>query len=212
MKEKDAPFVRTREYDTICKKIMAKKISKNSRAARQAEIYDPEVKDLNELPRPEKTNLANILIRTAAKNEALLEAKISKKANRSKRGKKINKKILEDKLANSISLMDKDRLVKALNFTNRLDGKIAKSISRAKYVQNTRKAGWDSTNETIKRELALLSGGHSADAKNTNEDGVDKTKDEGEEMSDVVESSAENKRVEKVTVNRFGVLPDDVEE
>lgn len=39
-----------------------------------------------------KTDLTNILIRTAAKNEALLEAKISKKANKSKRGKKLNKK------------------------------------------------------------------------------------------------------------------------
>lgn len=156
--------------------------------------------------------MSNILIRTAAKNEALLEAKISKKANRSKRGKKINKKVLEDKLANSISLMDKDRLVKALNFTNRLDGKIAKSISRAKYVQNTRKAGWDSTNETIKRELALLSGGYSAKAKNTDEDDLNKTKDESEEISDVFESSTESKRVEKESVNRFGVLPDDVED
>ncbi|EGA59859.1 Ecm1p [Saccharomyces cerevisiae FostersB] len=73
-----------------------------------------------------------------------------------RRGKKLNKKALEDKLANSISSMDRDRLVKALNFTNRLDGKIAKSISRAKYIQNTRKAGWDSTNETIKKRAGFF--------------------------------------------------------
>ena len=95
------------------KQSMAKKISKNSRAARQSDALEPEVKDLSELPRAEKTDLTNILIRTAAKNEALLEAKISKKANKSKRGKKLNKKALEDKLANSISSMDRDRLVKA---------------------------------------------------------------------------------------------------
>ncbi|CAI4037057.1 hypothetical protein SMKI_01G0120 [Saccharomyces mikatae IFO 1815] len=188
---------------------MAKKISKNSRAARQSDAFDPEVKDLSELPRAEKTDLTNILIRTAAKNEALLEAKISKKANKSKRGKKINKKVLEDKLANSISSMDKDRLVKALNFTNRLDGKIAKSISRAKYIQNTRKAGWDSTNETIKKELAFLSGGLSVGVKRVT--GGDAS-NEDEEAPEVFDSLAEEKIIQKAPANRFGVLPDDVEE
>ncbi|EHN03841.1 Ecm1p [Saccharomyces cerevisiae x Saccharomyces kudriavzevii VIN7] len=188
---------------------MSKKISKNSRAARQSGAYDLEVKDLTNLPRVEKTDLTNILIRTAAKNGALLEAKISKKADKSKRGKKINKKALEDKLANSISSMDKDRLVKALNFTNRLDGKIAKSISRAKYVQNTRKAGWDSTNDTIRRELALLSGNLSVASKGTTKDDMDK---ESEENPEAFDSLAEDKVAQKTPVNRFGVLPDDVEE
>lgn len=188
---------------------MAKKISKNSRAARQSDALEPEVKDLSELPRAEKTDLTNILIRTAAKNEALLEAKISKKANKSKRGKKLNKKALEDKLANSISSMDRDRLVKALNFTNRLDGKIAKSISRAKYIQNTRKAGWDSTNETIKKELAFLNGGLSVQAKSASEGDAEK---EDEEIPEVFDSLAEDNTVQKTPTNRFGVLPDDVEE
>lgn len=188
---------------------MAKKISKNSRAARQSDALEPEVKDLSELSRAEKTDLTNILIRTAAKNEALLEAKISKKANKSKRGKKLNKKALEDKLANSISSMDRDRLVKALNFTNRLDGKIAKSISRAKYIQNTRKAGWDSTNETIKKELAFLNGGLSVQAKSAGEGNAEK---EDEEIPEVFDSLAEDNTVQKTPTNRFGVLPDDVEE
>ena len=191
------------------KQNMAKKISKNSRAARQSDALEPEVKDLSELPRAEKTDLTNILIRTAAKNEALLEAKISKKANKSKRGKKLNKKALEDKLANSISSMDRDRLVKALNFTNRLDGKIAKSISRAKYIQNTRKAGWDSTNETIKKELAFLNGGLSVQAKSASEGDAEK---EDEEIPEVFDSLAEDNTVQKTPTNRFGVLPDDVEE
>lgn len=191
------------------KKSMAKKISKNSRAARQSDALEPEVKDLSELPRAEKTDLTNILIRTAAKNEALLEAKISKKANKSKRGKKLNKKALEDKLANSISSMDRDRLVKALNFTNRLDGKIAKSISRAKYIQNTRKAGWDSTNETIKKELAFLNGGLSVQEKSAGEGNAEK---EDEEIPEVFDSLAEDNTVQKTPTNRFGVLPDDVEE
>nr|CAI6380826.1 AEL_HP1_G0000090.mRNA.1.CDS.1 [Saccharomyces cerevisiae] len=188
---------------------MAKKISKNSRAARQSDALEPEVKDLSELPRAEKTDLTNILIRTAAKNEALLEAKISKKANKSKKGKKLNKKALEDKLANSISSMDRDRLVKALNFTNRLDGKIAKSISRAKYIQNTRKAGWDSTNETIKKELAFLNGGLSVQEKSAGEGNAEK---EDEEIPEVFDSLAEDNTVQKTPTNRFGVLPDDVEE
>ena len=191
------------------KQSMAKKISKNSRAARQSDALEPEVKDLSELPRAEKTDLTNILIRTAAKNEALLEAKISKKANKSKRGKKLNKKALEDKLANSISSMDRDRLVKALNFTNRLDGKIAKSISRAKYIQNTRKAGWDSTNETIKKELAFLNGGLSVQEKSAGEGNAEK---EDEEIPEIFDSLAEDNTVQKTPTNRFGVLPDDVEE
>lgn len=131
---------------------MSRKISKNSRAARQAEAYEPVAKSLADLPRAQKTDLTNILVRTAARNEALLNAKINKK--RKEKGK-INKKALEQKLLESANLMEKDKIERALKVTNRLDGKIAKSISRARYVQSARKAGWESTNLSIRRELEV---------------------------------------------------------
>ena len=46
---------------------MAKKISKNSRAARQYDLTDLAPKELQNLPRAENTDLTNIMIRTAAK-------------------------------------------------------------------------------------------------------------------------------------------------
>lgn len=128
---------------------MARKIGKNSRTARQAAgaYDDPSVDELKDLPRAEKTDLSNILIRTQARNEALLDAKLDKKRQRNN---KVGKKTLQEKLAKSVNVLDKERLERALNISNVLDGKISKSISRAKYVQNTRKANWDLTNEMIK--------------------------------------------------------------
>ncbi|CCE64512.1 hypothetical protein TPHA_0H03090 [Tetrapisispora phaffii CBS 4417] len=134
---------------------MAKKIGKNSRAARQAAYelaLEPESKSLSELPRVENTNLSNILIRVSAKNEALLDAKIGKK-KQTKGKSKATKKLLEQRINDSITSIDKDRLERALHITNKLDGKISKSISRAKYVQTTRKQGWDSINNAVRREL-----------------------------------------------------------
>ncbi|CAL9737955.1 shuttling pre-60S factor Ecm1p [Monosporozyma servazzii] len=131
---------------------MARKITKNSRNARQAKGFfdEADVESLNDLPRAEKTDLSNIMIRTAAKNEALLDAKINKKRGDKK---KVSKKTLEDRLSSSISQLDKGRLKRALNISNKLDGKISKSIARAKYVQSSRKAGWDTTNSVIKKQL-----------------------------------------------------------
>ncbi|CCC67323.1 hypothetical protein NCAS_0A07650 [Naumovozyma castellii] len=202
---------------------MAKKNGKNTRNARQAESFELASTDLEKLPRAEKTDLSNILIRTAAKNEALLEKKMARKGKNDR--SKITKKTLEKKLASSITAMDKDRLEKALNFTNRLDGKIAKSKSRAKFVQSTRKAGWDSTNEAIKRDLMLQAGiladataKTEAESRSTlNTMGEDAMVDE--EQIDIVEETTElPTAIEEKTsitlkkVNMFDMLPAEDEE
>ncbi|MCQ5086587.1 Alb1 domain-containing protein, partial [Cutibacterium acnes] len=83
----------------------------------------------------------------------------------------------------------------------RPDDKIAKSISRAKYIQNTRKAGWDSTNETIKKELAFLNGGLSVQEKSAGEGNAEK---EDEEIPEIFDSLAEDNTVQKTPTNRFG--------
>ncbi|CAB4257036.1 similar to Saccharomyces cerevisiae YAL059W ECM1 Pre-ribosomal factor involved in 60S ribosomal protein subunit export [Maudiozyma barnettii] len=186
---------------------MAKKISKHSRAARRSELeIDTEVKSLENLPRAEKTDLSNILIRTAAKNEALLDAKIQKKQDRKKFFKeKYTKKALENKLLAALNNEDKDRLEHALNITNRLDGKVSKSIARAKYVQNSRKANWDQTNKVIKRKLK----GDSI---------LDKTEmkknDDDEELDDEPfdDDEEENRNKKTIPQNMFGLLSTDVEE
>ncbi|GCF00017.1 60S ribosomal protein subunit export [Zygosaccharomyces mellis] len=189
---------------------MAKKVSRNSRAARQAEAFEPEAKTLSELPRPEKTDLSNILIRTTAKNEALLEAKINKKSK-----KKVDKKKSKEKAVKDLTHLDRNRMEKALNFGSRLDGKISKSTSRAKYIQNIRKAGWDTTNELIRKELAALQDDRkSSKSKARNDDDPDEMKDEpnegeGDEME--TEDPAEELKPQESSANRFGVLPVDNE-
>ncbi|GAV52736.1 hypothetical protein ZYGR_0AI00180 [Zygosaccharomyces rouxii] len=191
---------------------MAKKVSRNSRAARQAEAFEPEAKTLAELPRTEKTDLSNILIRTTAKNEALLEAKINKKSR-----KKVDKKRAKEKAVKDLTHLDRSRMEKALNFSSRLDGKIAKSTSRAKYIQNIRKAGWDTTNELIRKELATLQEDpKSARSKPHGEDDPDAMKDEpseqeedGDEME--TEDPAEELKPQENRTNMFGILPVDNE-
>lgn len=197
---------------------MAKKIGKNSRAARQAAgLYDdPKVESLKDLPRAQKTDLSNIMIRTAAKNEALLDAKIKKKRNDKK---KIDKKNLEEKLSKSVTHMDKERLIRALNISNKLDGKISKAIARAKYVQSSRKAGWDTTNEIIKRELQLVSGGHNNknQKKKHTVNGEEVTEDneiENEEIEEpILEEDSESEQNKKKTpTNIFSLLENGVEQ
>lgn len=194
---------------------MAKKISKNSRAARQAEASGPEVKTLSDLPRPEKTDLSNILIRTTAKNEALLEAKIKKPR------KKVDKKNSKERALENLTHLDKNRVEKALNFSSRLDGKIKKSTSRAKYVQNIRKAGWDTTNELIRKDLAALQEEdkrlkvqQEGEGENEGEDDPDAMKDEPSEEENEIEAEdgaqKESKKHEK-RVNMFDMLPVDNE-
>lgn len=181
---------------------MAKKISKHSRAARRSEIEtEPEAASLKALPRAEKTDLANILIRTAAKNEALLDAKIQKKQDRKKMFKQQNtKKALESRLQNALNNTDKNRLEHALNITNRLDGKISKSIARAKYVQNSRKANWDQINDLLKPKS-------NNDAKSTKE------KDDMEEdIEDDLYSDDEDSKKKQAPQNMFSLLNTDVEE
>lgn len=190
---------------------MAKKISKNSRAARQSAAYEMEAKVLADLPRPEKTDLTNILIRTTAKNEALLEAKLQKKVKN-----KVGKKSIGKKSILSINSLDKDRVERALNITSRLDGKIAKSVSRAKYVQSARKAGWDTTNEFIKKETASLNKKYDDVTKIDTKDAKDDILETSEKEMDVVPTEQED--VDSVqepevgkTDNMFSVLTDDVE-
>ena len=102
----------------------------------------------------------------------------------------------------------RDRLERALNINSRLDGKVQKAKSRAKYVQNARKAGWDVTNESIRRDLALLTGSKPA----TN--AVVKTT-EAEKMEEDIDPTEEQQEVEehpqKETSNAFNLLADDVE-
>ncbi|CUS20856.1 LAQU0S01e16160g1_1 [Lachancea quebecensis] len=183
---------------------MAKKISKHSRAARRLEVEDVEAQTLAKLPRAQNLDLTNKLIRTASKNEQLLEAKMRKKEGT---GKRVGKKPIAKGLPENL---DKERLERALNITSRLDGKVQKAKSRAKYVQNARKAGWERTNESIKRDLALLTGPKtdtsSKEDKTTREDSMEQ--DEAYIDEDEVDSSV-LPRVE--ASNAFDLLTDDVE-
>ncbi|QLQ81750.1 hypothetical protein HG537_0F05120 [Torulaspora globosa] len=181
---------------------MAKKVSKHSRAARRGIDEEPESKALAELPRAEKTDLTNILTRTAAKNEALLEAKL-----RNKNKNKVSKKRLKEKLDTSVVGADKERFERALNVANRLDGKIARSVSRAKYVQNARKAGWDSTNQQIRRERD-----NSAVVVNKEPEAASEDDMENDDPSRVTEEDSDKvSETSSSSKNLFSVLTDDVE-
>ncbi|SCW01448.1 LAFE_0D12794g1_1 [Lachancea fermentati] len=177
---------------------MAKKFSKHSRAARRLEVEEPEAKDLSKLPRVDNADVTNKLIRTASKNEQLLEARMRKK---SKQNNKVGKKQSVKVRANNL---DKERLERALNFSNRLDGKVQRAESRAKYVQSARKAGWDSTNESIKRELAALQNLEK-------EENKDLKKVEDEMDADDEPESADADTEATPTGNAFALLSDDVE-
>lgn len=117
--------------------IMAKKISKHSRAARRGLIdaeSSAEVKSLESLPR-ENSGVKKSIIRTTIKNENLLNKKLEK--NRIKKTNKKKTSALKHKLERSGRL------------SGVLETKIEKSIARAKYVQNARKSGWDKINQGI---------------------------------------------------------------
>ncbi|EDO15759.1 hypothetical protein Kpol_1049p17 [Vanderwaltozyma polyspora DSM 70294] len=196
---------------------MARKVTKNSRAARRGltEVFEPEANSLSELPRAQKTDLTNILVRTAAKNEALLDAKIGKK-----RAKKsgINKKALELKLTETETLIEKQKLQRALNITNRLDGKIAKSVARAKYVQKARKAGWETTNQLIRNELTINNDEVKATTKEKTEDNtstVEAMEEHVETYGDVEgydDLEEDNDKSVPKTKNMFELLNDDIEQ
>ncbi|KAK6459385.1 Alb1-domain-containing protein [Scheffersomyces xylosifermentans] len=116
---------------------MAKKVSKRSRAARRGLIDDEgEARDLSNLPKSESDDVKKSIIRTTIKNENLLQ----KKMENSKVKKTMNKK-----KTNSL----KHKLERSDKLSGVLSTKIEQSIARAKYVQSSRKAGWDLINKTI---------------------------------------------------------------
>ncbi|AGO12078.1 AaceriADR419Cp [[Ashbya] aceris (nom. inval.)] len=176
---------------------MAKKISKHSRAARRNEVAEPEAQSLSNLPRAEKTDITSTLIRTAGKNEALLEAKLNRQRNKKQR---VTKKSSSKEATLSI---DKERLERALNFTSRLDGKREKSITRAKYVQSARKAGWEATNTMIRKELGEL--------KAASPEQAEEDKDAMEEERDPEEEQEQTLDAVTAAPNIFSSLADDVE-
>lgn len=112
-------------------------VSKRSRAARRGLIEEAagEVKDLENVPKV-NDDVKSSIIRTTIKNENLLNKKMEKKQL-----SKINKK------KNNALKFKKDRSEKVAGI---LGEKIEQSISRAKYVQNSRKSGWDQINKSIK--------------------------------------------------------------
>ncbi|AMD20575.1 HDL169Cp [Eremothecium sinecaudum] len=182
---------------------MAKKVSKHSRAARRNEVEDIEAKSLSSLPRASTTDLTNVLLRTASKNEALLEAKIKNKRGKNK--DRVSKKTTKVPTTS----LDSVRLERALKFASRLDGKIEKSVSRAKYVQSARKSGWDATNAMIKEDLSNK-GKITPPVKDLTKDlSKDLNKDEDEIEIEVEDKDTETKLVE--ATNIFGTLADDVE-
>lgn len=194
------------------------KISKHSRAARRGEVaLEPEVKSLAQLPRAEKTDLTSVLIRTAAKNGDLLDAKMKREQERKKKIRAgLSKKSLEKKIVSATNNMDKERLERALNITNRLDGKISKAVARAKFVQNARKAGWDLTNASIKREMDVTMG--SKISSKISKDAGDISTAEAAEDEEEVESGNISELNESsntgfgTSTNMFNMLPTDVEE
>ncbi|KAH3899513.1 related to Shuttling pre-60S factor ECM1 [Saccharomycodes ludwigii] len=191
---------------------MAKKVSKHSRAARRLEVDEPEAKELSQLPRPENTDLTNKLIRTANKNEELLNRKLEKK-KKHKIGKNVqnNSNRLDKALSAIERNLEKERLERGLNFGNRLDGKIAKSISRAKYVQTSRKAGWDVTNLRIKEELSQLQHQTSDQVGKNPLNQKEEDSTEFDEDFETFGDAEKKKKMEKQQKNSFVSLETDVE-
>lgn len=118
-------------------KLILTPVSKHSRAARRGEVsLDADDQSLQKVPRAENDELKKSIIRTTIKNENLLAQKMEKDKIRKKSNKKLNN-----------SLRNKaDRSTKVEGV---LATKIQQSIERAKYIQTTRKAGWDQINKTL---------------------------------------------------------------
>lgn len=91
---------------------------------------------LQKVPRAENDELKKSIIRTTIKNENLLAKKMEKDKIRKKSNKKLN---------NSL----KHKADRSTKVEGVLATKIQQSIERAKYVQTTRKAGWDQINKTL---------------------------------------------------------------
>lgn len=112
-------------------------VSKRSRAARRGLIEEgiTEAKALESVPKASDDVKASI-IRTTIKNENLLNQKIERK-HQSKVNKKQNSAL-------------KSKLERSNKVAGILGEKIEQSITRARYIQSSRKAGWDQINRTLK--------------------------------------------------------------
>ncbi|KAG7831815.1 hypothetical protein KL920_000150 [Ogataea angusta] len=170
---------------------MAKKISKHSRAARRGEISETtgEARDLEKVPRLEKTDTIGPMIRaSASKNEDLLRQKMEKRASKSSKSK------------SAISKAVKTRRKKALVIDGRLGSKIEASINRAKEIQSMRKANWDTINKQAKEAVKsrLL---YNDDKGQTQEH-----KDAMEDVSDWEDMDEEEESNDPVPSNRFAPL------
>ncbi|KAG7693416.1 hypothetical protein KL951_004437 [Ogataea haglerorum] len=167
---------------------MAKKISKHSRAARRGEISEitGEAKDLENVPRLEKTDTIGPMIRaSASKNEHLLRQKMERKTSKSK---------------SAISKAIKTRRKKAVIIDGRLGSKIEASINRAKEIQSMRKANWDTINKQLKEAVK---------GKPLYNDDKGKTeghKDATEDDSDWENMDEEEESNDLVSTNRFALL------
>ncbi|KAG7913484.1 hypothetical protein KL905_001153 [Ogataea polymorpha] len=171
---------------------MAKKISKHSRAARRGEISETtgEARDLERVPRLEKTDTIGPMIRaSASKNEDLLRQKMEKKASKS------------NKSRSGISKTIKTRREKAVIIDGKLGSKIEASINRAKEIQSMRKANWDTINkqakEAVKSKLLYHDSSYQTEGRKeaTEDDSEWENMDEEEESNDLVSSN-----------NRFALL------
>lgn len=98
---------------------------------------DSDAASLEKVPRAESDELKRSIIRTTIKNENLLAKKMEKDKVRKKGNKKLN---------NSL----KHKADRSTKVEGVLATKIQQSIERAKFVQTTRRAGWDQINKTIK--------------------------------------------------------------
>ncbi|KAK6463609.1 Alb1-domain-containing protein [Scheffersomyces coipomensis] len=190
---------------------MAKKISKRSRAARRGEIADEgEAKELSNIAKPESNDVRKSIIRTTIKNENLLmkkmeDSKIRKAANSNK--KKSNA------LRSKVERNDK--------LSGVLAGKIEQSIARAKYVQTTRKSGWERINKsiTIASEISIIDTA-SKDDKEDDDVAREKTAEEiekeaedayvrdfyGEDKPEGKEEEEESVPIVSLSNNRFALL------
>lgn len=142
------------------------------------------------------------LIRTANKNEQLLEAKLNKRKNKTGR---VGKKQIDSGSAN------KNKTIRAFNINSRLDGKIEKAVNRARYVQSARKAGWETTNSNIRKELDVLQGKTTDDKDAGDEKEVDLMDNDEEEPYSSANLESTVTPVPKETVNAFAALDDEVE-
>ncbi|CAK7913158.1 shuttling pre-60S factor Ecm1p [[Candida] anglica] len=165
---------------------MAKKISKRSRAARRGEI-DETTGSAQELENIPKTSdgVKSSIIRTTIKNEELLAKKMEKKQTTGKVAKKKNNAI-------------RSRLERSDKLAGVLGSKIEQSIARARYVQSSRKAGWDQINKNINIRPT---------AKEKTEEEL-KAEEEDEAVKEFFEGAEEQAEIQKKqkVINAFALL------